>query len=60
MNFILERLKERSTWLGLVTLATSIGVNLNPDLVMYITSIGTGVAGLILFLTKDKPPGGAS
>lgn len=54
MRYILERLKEPSTWRGIVLVLTSLGVGINPDAVAYIVSAGTGVAGLIGVFTKDK------
>ena len=54
MKYILERLKEPSSWRGLVMIATAFGVTLNPDLVSAIIAVGTGLAGVIGFVFKDK------
>lgn len=54
MKYILERLKEPSSWRGLVLIATAFGVTLNPDLVSAIIAVGTGLAGVIGFVFKDK------
>lgn len=54
MKYILERLKEPSSWRGLVLIATAFGVTLNPDLVSSIIAVGTGLAGVIGFALKDK------
>ena len=54
MKYILERLKEPSSWRGLVLIATAFGVTLNPDLVSSIIAVGTGLAGVIGFAFKDK------
>ena len=54
MKYILERLKEPSSWRGLVLIATAFGVTLNPDLVSAIIAVGTGLAGVIGFALKDK------
>lgn len=54
MKYILERLKEPSSWRGLVLIATAFGVTLNPDLVSAIIAVGTGLAGVIGFVCKDK------
>lgn len=54
LQFILDRLKERSTWAGLVAVATAAGVSLSPDLQEAIAVTGMSVAGLIMILTKDK------
>lgn len=54
MKYILDRLKEPSSWRGLVMIATAFGVTLNPDLVSSIIAVGTGLAGVIGFALKDK------
>jgi hypothetical protein len=54
MKYLVERLSEASTWRGLVLIATSLGVGINPDLVAPITSAGVGVAGIVGVLFKDK------
>jgi hypothetical protein len=54
MKYILDRLKEPSSWRGLVMIATAFGVTLNPDLVSAIIAVGTGLAGVIGFVFKDK------
>ena len=54
MKYILDRLKEPSSWRGLVLIATAFGVTLNPDLVSAIIAVGTGLAGVIGFVFKDK------
>lgn len=54
MKYILDRLKEPSSWRGLVMIATAFGVTLNPDLVASIIAVGTGLAGVIGFALKDK------
>ena len=55
-NYVLQRLCERSTWLGLIGLATAAGVNLYPDQIAAITSAGVAIAGAILTFTADKTP----
>ena len=54
MKYILDRLKEPSSWRGLVMIATAFGVTMNPDLVSAIIAVGTGLAGVIGFVFKDK------
>lgn len=53
MKYILNRLKERSTWLGLISLAAAFGITLEPALVEYIAAAGMAVAGIIGMLTSD-------
>lgn len=54
MKYIVDRLKEPSSWRGLVMLATAFGVTVTPDLVTSIVAAGTGLAGIIGFAFKDK------
>lgn len=49
-----DRLKEASTWRGITLLLTSIGISVKPDLMEQIIVAGTGLAGIIGLLTKDK------
>ena len=54
MKYVIDRLKEPSSWRGLVMLATAFGVTMSPDLVASIVAAGTGLAGIIGFAFKDK------
>lgn len=54
MKYAVDRLKEPSSWRGLVMIATAFGVAVNPDLLTAIVSVGTGLAGVIGFVFKDK------
>jgi hypothetical protein len=56
VKYIVARMAEPSTWRGIVFMLTSIGITIQPELVGPIIAIGTGVAGLIGVLTKDKAP----
>ncbi len=49
-----DRLKEASTWRGITLLLTSIGISVKPDLMEQIIVAGTGIAGVIGLVTKDK------
>lgn len=49
-----DRLKEASTWRGLTLLLTSIGITVRPELMEQIIVAGTGLAGIIGLVTKDK------
>ena len=57
LNWILDRTKERSTWLGLTAVLTSVGLALTPEQAEAIVIAGTSIGGLILAFTKDKTPG---
>jgi hypothetical protein len=52
MQYLFDRLKERSTWLGLIALATSFGVAVSPEQAEAIAVAGTSFAGLIAVFTR--------
>lgn len=55
MNYILERLKEPSTWRGLLALATALGVKLHPEMQEAILSTGLALIGMInVFRAEQK------
>ena len=54
MAYMVERLKEPSTWRGLILLLTSFGIGINPDFVTPIIAAGTGLAGLVGVFAADK------
>ena len=51
---ILNRLTERSTWLGLLALATACGATIEQALADQIIAAGMAAAGLIGIVTKDR------
>ena len=53
-KYILNRLTERSTWLGVIGLITACGATLETELAEQIIAAGLAVAGLIGIVTKDK------
>ena len=53
-DYMIERLKEPSTWRGIVLLLTAIGVPVAPAMADAIVSVGLAVAGLIGVATPDK------
>ena len=55
MDYFIEKLKEPSTWKGLVWLVTAFGVALSPDEKEAIAALGMSIAGLIgVFLEKGN------
>ena len=52
IKWAIEQLKQPSTWRGMVMLATSVGLAVEPALADKIIVAGTGVAGLIGVLFK--------
>ena len=53
-QYILNRLKERSTWLGFIAFATSCGASIATELTESIITVGVSPAGLVGVVTKDK------
>lgn len=52
-EWIIDRLKERSTWLGLISFVTAIGISVNPAQVEAIVAAGMAAAGLVAAFTRD-------
>lgn len=52
-KFVLDRAKERTTWIGLIGMLSTVGVALKPEMVDAIASLGVALAGLVLVVTKD-------
>lgn len=53
-DYILDRLKEASTWRGLVLILTSAGVTISPAMAEAIVSIGLALAGSIGVFVPDQ------
>lgn len=56
MNWILDRLKEQSTWRGIILLATGLGVKLEPDMADAIIALGLAAVGVINIVRKSPKP----
>jgi hypothetical protein len=52
-KLILERLKQESTWRGLIQLAIACGVGINPSQAASIITVGVSVVGAINVFKKD-------
>ena len=52
--FLIERLKEPSTWRGIILLVTACGVPVAPAMAEQIITIGMAAAGLVGIFTPDK------
>ena len=55
-SFIMARLKEASTWRGLIGLAMAVGLQVTPDQATSVISVGMAVAGAIGVFTPDSTP----
>ncbi len=53
LHFIVDRCKERSTWLGIVSIVTAVGVVMNSEQQQAIVAVGVAIAGAISAFTKD-------
>lgn len=53
-EYLLERLKEPSTWRGIILLLTAAGVPIAPAMAESIITVGLAIAGLIGVATPDK------
>lgn len=47
MNRILEALRQESTWRGMIAIAMSLGVTLEPELQNHIIAVGLALIGAI-------------
>ncbi len=51
--FILDRSKERSTWLGFISLVAALGMVLSPEQKEAIVTAGVAIAGAVATFSKD-------
>ena len=56
MQWILSRAKERSTWMGLFSLAGAIGLGISPENKDIIITAAVAVVAAVAAMTKDKAP----
>lgn len=54
MVWLLNRLKEKSTWLALFTFAGLLGMKLNPELQELITQAILAVAAIVAFVFRES------
>ena len=54
MNWLLSRLKERSTWLALFTLAGLLGMKIEPELREHIINAILAVAAVVAFVFREN------
>lgn len=55
VSYLIDRAKERSTWLGLISLVTALGLVLNAAQQDAVIAAGMAAAGLVGAFTKDNP-----
>lgn len=56
MRYVIDRLKEKSTWAGIGAFIAGVGIAIDPSLWESISALGIAVAGLGAALTADKAP----
>ena len=54
MKYLLERLKEPSTWRGLFALLTAVGLKLHPEMQEAILTTGLSLIGMINVIRKES------
>lgn len=52
--WITDRLRERSTWVGLAGLVSALGIGIEPAQMDAIAAAGAAVAGLLAVFWPDK------
>jgi len=53
-EYLLSRLRERSSWLGIISVLTVVGVSLSPEQTQAVVSAGVALAGAIAVFTRDQ------
>ena len=52
--WLFDRMKERSTWLGVVSFLTAAGIYLSPEVAEAIVAGGLALAGIVAAIGRDK------
>jgi len=53
MSYVIDRLKENSTWRGLIMVATALGLKVDPSQSEAIIAAGLALVGLINVFRKS-------
>lgn len=54
MQYLLKRLKELSTWQGIIAIVTGFGVSISPDLREAIATLGVAVFATVSIVLKER------
>ena len=54
LNWLVDRIKEKTTWYGIVALVSAVGVTISPDLKEAIATAGIAIAGVIAAITAEN------
>lgn len=57
MEWIIARLQEPTTWGGIASLLTLVGVTVSPDLQEEIIAVGLSIGGLLMVFLREKGTG---
>lgn len=57
LAYIIDRLKEASTWRGIIGLLTAAGVTISPEMIEQIVAAGLAVMGIIGMIFRDGKAG---
>ena len=52
-TWLAERIKEPSTWRAITMAGTAIGVNISPEMIDTVMTIGISIYSMILLVKKD-------
>jgi hypothetical protein len=54
LDWLLDRLQEKTTWLGVTGVLTAAGIGISPDQAAGIATAGGAVVSVILMFTREK------
>lgn len=54
MDWLIARLKEKTTWIGIIGVAASFGVTLAPEQIESISVAAVAIVGVVLAFTSEK------
>lgn len=54
LDWIIARLKEPTTWIGILGLFTAAGINLAPEMSNLIVTAGVSLGGVLAIVLKEK------
>lgn len=54
LDYIIGRLREHSTWRGIILVSTAVAVTMNPEQADNYMTLGLALAGANAILTPDK------
>lgn len=53
-QYILNKIKEPSTWVGIVAAVSAAGVNFTPEFKELIITVGTTIGAILCFFINEK------